>query len=1561
MKHKVKLLLTLVFTVILCTTMAVILSACSGTPGEKGESGADGKDGVSIVSVEKTESEGLTDTYTITYSDGKTTTFTVTNGKDGVDGADGEPGKDGQDGEKGETGEQGPVGPAGEDGIDGKSITDIQLSGDKQYLLFYSDAEVISRIDVTFFKGEKGDTGEKGEAGTDGKDGKDGQDAPKITGIVYESGELVFSFSDDSSPISVEIPVPENGKDGKDGVGIESIDFADGKLQVLYTDKSTDEIVIPVIQGPKGDKGDPGTPGSVVTIGENGNWFIDGEDTGVKAKGEDGQNGADGKASTITISEKNTWVIDGKDTGVSVNGGKGDPGEDGQDGEDGATWLTGTNKPEDNLGKTGDFYFNSTTYDIYVKGESSWTFICNIKGADGLPGSDGEDGISISKIAVDGEYVVFYSDTNAEISRILIGDIFKTKTTEIKDTLENYTVTQAGDGDLYGIIERKEPIPADRIKTSWGFKSLIDEIKRENFCYDFYIAKTEDTPSTDFVFITDGGLVDSFYLFFTDDTGTVFRAYRLKFYVNHWYNFSIQDKNSTEISTFQKEEGTSVEITRNEFPHADIPGYTFSHWFVTVNNDTGEETFEISQGESFVVKGNCTFEPVYTPNENTLRFDKNDDEATGEMEPVQMKTGEERNLPAVGFEKTGYHLKGWATSSDGEVVYADESSFTMGTESECTLYAVWEANTNTLYFDKNDDGATGEMEPVQMQTGEERNLPAVSFVKTGYHLKGWATNAGGGVVYADEGSYAMGTDSEYTLYAVWEITTYSIAYNIDGGTWEQGSNPSTFTIEDFPVNLTFEPVIKNDYAFMGWYNEKNVSDEAFMEYTISEVGDITFCAKLLAGTEGLQYVEENGGYTVRQYSGSETEIVIPDFHADKPVLSIQGQNYSNPVFVNGINSITFGINTQLTSIGYSAFYGCSSLTSIEIPSSVTSIAGSAFFGCSSLTSIEIPSSVTSISGDAFYGCSGLTSIEIPSGVTSIGNQAFDGCSSLTSVVFGENSQLTSIGGSAFSGCSSLTSVVFGENSQLTSIGDNTFSGCSSLTSIEIPSSVTSISNSAFANCSGLESIIVEEGNTVYISEKDCLIEIANSTLILGCKNSIIPDYVTSIGDYAFSGCRGLTSIEIPSSVVSIGGYAFRDCSSLTSIEIPSGVTSIGDYAFSGCRGLTSIEIPGGVTSIGQSAFSGCSSLTHIEIPSGVTSIDWYAFRDCSSLTSIKIPSGVTSIGYSAFDGCRGLDIVYYGGASQSDWDDIEIGGYNTYLTSATLYYYSEEQPITTGNYWHYVNGIPSKWEWGEVKTFHFETNGGNEIKDVIAAALTELPIPVQEGHTFIGWYDNAELEGTPIELPYYNAEKTYLYAKWEKEKRIRFETNCEETLESVWTIHGELTTLPIIVRDGYYLVWYDNAEFTGNPIYAPYSPLSDITLYAKWVEIDGNQSAGLEIENGMIVGIGSCTDTELILNMPIAEGAFIGCITITKVTFGEGVTSIGRQAFGNSGTGCRNLKEVVFISAVPPEIGSDVFGTTWNASDFRVYVPAEGLEAYESVDAEYWQKNLVGNGKLQGI
>ena len=301
------------------------------------------------------------------------------------------------------------------------------------------------------------------------------------------------------------------------------------------------------------------------------------------------------------------------------------------------------------------------------------------------------------------------------------------------------------------------------------------------------------------------------------------------------------------------------------------------------------------------------------------------------------------------------------------------------------------------------------------------------------------------------------------------------------------------------------------------------------------------------------------------------------------------------------------IVNSITTIGSFAFYGCTSLTNITIPDGVTSIGYYAFSDCSGLTSVTIPNSVTSIGYNAFGDCTSLTSIIIDEentvfhiadnclietgtktlilgrknsvipadgSVTSIGSYAFYGCS-LTNITIPDG--VTTIGNHAFDGCSSLTSMVIPNS--VTSIGWSAFSGCTSLTSITIPDSVTSIGSYAFDECSSLTSIMVDEENTVYHSAGNCLIETATKTLILGCKNSVIPGdgSVTSIGSYAFYGCYGLTSITIPDSVINIGDYAFNGCSSLTSITIPEGVFSIGYYAFSDCTSLTTVifEDPNG--------------------------------------------------------------------------------------------------------------------------------------------------------------------------------------------------------------------------------------------------------------------------------------------------------------------------------------------------------------------------------------------------
>ena len=313
-----------------------------------------------------------------------------------------------------------------------------------------------------------------------------------------------------------------------------------------------------------------------------------------------------------------------------------------------------------------------------------------------------------------------------------------------------------------------------------------------------------------------------------------------------------------------------------------------------------------------------------------------------------------------------------------------------------------------------------------------------------------------------------------------------------------------------------------------------------------------------------------------------------------------------------------------------------SLTTVTIPEtvtyngttySVTSIGSIAFAGCSGLTSITIGNSVTSIGDDAFWGCSGLTSVvwnaKNCADFSSPSYAPFYYPTQITSFTFGDS--VEHIPANMCNSMRNLTSITIPNS--VTSIGDCAFSYCSGLTSITIPNSVTSIGSSAFSGCSSLTSIVVEEGNTVYDSRENCnaIIETASNTLITGCKNTIIPNSVTSIGSYAFYHCSSLISITVPNSVTSIGNYAFQGCSSLTSITIPNSVTSIGEGAFSGCSSLTSITIPNSVTSIGDLAFYYCSGLTSIESLAEVPpTLGSYAFYNVSTTIPVYVPCGAVS-------------------------------------------------------------------------------------------------------------------------------------------------------------------------------------------------------------------------------------------------------------------------------------------------------------------------------------------------
>ena len=406
--------------------------------------------------------------------------------------------------------------------------------------------------------------------------------------------------------------------------------------------------------------------------------------------------------------------------------------------------------------------------------------------------------------------------------------------------------------------------------------------------------------------------------------------------------------------------------------------------------------------------------------------------------------------------------------------------------------------------------------------------------------------------------------------------------------------------------------------------------------------------------------------------------------------STSSKTHSTYYIPSSLKNVTITGNNIL----YGAFYNCSSLTSVTLGNSVASIGDFAFFNCNHLTSIAIGSSVASIGDFAFKLCK-LTDITIPNNVTSIGDAAFDCCESLTSVTIGNS--VKSIGNSAFGSCESLSSITIPDS--VTSIGDSAFNGCKSLSSITIPDSITSIGDSVFRSCSGLTSIT-------------------------------IPNSVTSIGDFAFSSCCKLVEVINKSSLnISKGSYDYGQiaCCALNvktdgesdivdedgylfytydNINYLLGYSGVGKeltlptnyngktyeiyaYAFYECNRLVNVTIPDSVTSIGDLAFDGCSGLTSVAIGNGVTSIGDWAFSSCSGLTSVTIGNGVTSIGAVVFNDCDKLKTVYYKG-TKTQWNEISIGSSNSYLTRATLYYYSENEPALNsdgsaydGNYWHY--------------------------------------------------------------------------------------------------------------------------------------------------------------------------------------------------------------------------------------------------------------------------------------
>ena len=530
-----------------------------------------------------------------------------------------------------------------------------------------------------------------------------------------------------------------------------------------------------------------------------------------------------------------------------------------------------------------------------------------------------------------------------------------------------------------------------------------------------------------------------------------------------------------------------------------------------------------------------------------------------------------------------------------------------------------------------------------------------------------------------------------SLYANKTINTYKATLRDDYDANVNGKEISVTHGETF----VFPVPQRSGYSFLGWYvgdEQLTLSDGRSLDVwnytsdqTVTAKWQInSYAVALQTGADGGGEVSGAGNYEYASIASIKAKPYLGYeftgwYDGDKLLSKQSSYTFSLPA--SDVNyTAKFAMKDEMSNFSFtSTFEECTitgikdkSVTDITIPDYVTSIGNSAFRGCSSLTSVTIEEGVTSIGYDAFYGCSGLTSVTIPDSVTSIGDYAFAVCRGLTSVTIGNS--VTSIGNFAFLECNKLIEV---HNRSALDITAGSWYSVKNVYTEEGGSWFTDTldgfrffydgTNGYLISYYGEETeIALPNGFTAYDGTEVTEYAIYNYALYncSGLTSVTIPDSVMSIGSSAFSGCSGLTSVTIPDSVMSIGSSAFSGCSSLTSVTILDSVTSIGSSAFSGCSSLTSVTIPDSVTSIGSSAFFGCSSLTSVTIPDSVTDIGRYSFYNCSSLTSVTIPDSVTSIGERAFYNCSRLISITISDSVTSIWYDAFNGCDN--ITSAIM-------------------------------------------------------------------------------------------------------------------------------------------------------------------------------------------------------------------------------------------------------------------------------------------------------
>ncbi len=532
-----------------------------------------------------------------------------------------------------------------------------------------------------------------------------------------------------------------------------------------------------------------------------------------------------------------------------------------------------------------------------------------------------------------------------------------------------------------------------------------------------------------------------------------------------------------------------------------------------------------------------------------------------------------------------------------------------------------------------------------------------------------------------------------------------------------------------------------------------------------------------------------------------------------------------------------------------------------------------------LEEFTVPDSVTKIGSFAFGGYSNLTKVTLPDGITDICSAAFVSCSNLEEINIPVN--LVRLEYSVFSGCLALTEIILPEGLQY--IGSDCFSYCRNLESINLPDSLVEIDGYAFANCITLREVTIPDGITVI-----------KCGLFSNCRNLLainLPETIISIESYAFAGCKSLTEIILPQGVTEIGSQAFLRCIALTEIVIPRNVTVIGTQTFLGCVSLVSVTLPQNLTSIGNDAFSSCSSLKSINLSEGLESIGESAFDGCIELEFIIIPASVTYIGFSAFKNCSSL----------------------------VIFCYPEERPVDWNAEW--TEGcVAIIWGYDAIeRAYSFDSMGGAPIADITTVYLDSFPEASKAGYKIVNWYDNAELSGSPIILPYFSKTKLTLYAEWELinpelsfvliNENTEYEVSLRPCLDKEIFLPLYYNGLPVttIAEGGFAERGITSIVFTPNITtinrYSFYlNNFENIILPDNLTEIGENSFSCCKRLKGVILPEGITV---------INGGLFQGCVKLESVEILGELTAIGPSAFSE----CNKLTGIALPDSVQ-EIGA---------------------------------------------